>query len=175
MIRVLGNQTFRGELTQTTLYYGAGTQQHVIGNVGLDLSEFLRFTTIRNPFSRAVSLWQHYITSNNDIGFADFVDKLATYVTSDIPHFFFSPMHCWFVDFKPTMFLRLENLDEDFNKLPFVTQDTKLPRFNTTKHEAWPNYYTESLIEAVRFWATKDFELYSYSTIFERKAQESDL
>jgi hypothetical protein len=135
-------------------------------------------TTIRNPYSRAVSCWQ-FFTKPGQIEFVNWLEDKAMNGFFEIgmearPQFFWYRLAKW------DYIVRQEQLEQDYwammNTLAPDLQIRSLPRVNATngmwlnkvrvktkREKPWPDYYSPRAEEAVRaiyatdFIALKDF------------------
>lgn len=134
---------------------------------------YFRFTIVRNPFSRAVSIW--YSTTQRDddrygvrasLGErADRFVEFSTWLLARHRRPVFQPIHQWIGRLRFDYVMRLERLVDDVNRLPFVTRRLReLPCENPTNHVRgpWQAYYTGQAVDNIRTWANADFELYGY-------------
>lgn len=122
-----------------------------------DYSDYLSFTVVRHPFTRARSLWSHCqrlegIKEN----FTDFVwDYLVPR-----KNWLCQTQTEWLQNFKIDYTLKLEWLQIDFNSLPFVQKEI-IPFTNKSS-------YKDNVIEVKSYlgilkWAKDDFQKFDYS------------
>ena len=146
-----------------------------------DLSNYFKFTFVRNPWDRFVSTF-FYLKKNeknekvlniarkkvSDHSFTSFVKKKLHLEKTEFDEFYF-------IHFRPQIhFLesldnidfigRFENLHEDFDticdKIGMPRQ--QLPHFNKTKHKSYTEYYDEETKQIVAEVFTKDIEYFGY-------------
>lgn len=129
-------------------------------------AEYYRWTTVRNPYSRAVSLWKYHQDRENHprytFGrFCEILDSDGLLATLG----FSAQSQCDFlVGQALDCVVRLEELKSGLSKLPFDKPPLESLRWiNTTEHAAWESYYTPEIAGRVRNWAKHDFELFEYS------------
>ncbi len=147
------------------------------------------FTTCRNPYSRAVSIWfstcmrgkdRYYFRQMcpNPDSFEVFAEWAAI-MQSQLPRLSEPQQQLLMtqsqrhgdIDFDTV--LRVEQLRSDFAKLPFV--ESKLPEFpilNPTRNQrdSAGDYLTERAIRAVQKWMAPDFIKYGYELEFPGEA-----
>ena len=146
-----------------------------------DLSNYFKFTFIRNPWDRFVSTF-FYLKKNDknekllnearkkvsDYSFTSFVKKKLHLEKTEFNEFYF-------IHFRPQIhFLesldnidfigKLENIQEDFNiicdKIGIPHQE--LPHKNKTKHKHYTEYYDEETKSIVAELFAKDIEYFGY-------------
>ncbi len=143
------------------------------------------FTTCRNPYSRAVSIWfstcmrgkdRYYFRQMcpNPDSFEVFAEWAA--IMQSQLHRMSEPQQQLLMtqaqrhgEIEFNSILRVEHLLSDFAKLPFV--EATLPEFpilNPTRNQrdSAGDYMTERAIRAVQRWMAPDFEKYGYSLGF---------
>ena len=142
-------------------------------------ADYLKVTCVRDPYSRMVSFWHHTRnTQQQEIrrlkltGFDSFLDHCLM-VTDKYPAdhtngFDYRYFSMWKY-LEPTGYdtvMRLESLESDFNKLPFVTTPVQLPNRNKTNNgETWQELQTPERTEKINAWAGKDFEVFGYTRL----------
>lgn len=156
--------------------------------------EYTRFMTVRNPYSRMVSLWNHFRNApvgpivnqlgNKNEGMSyikdqakikSFVEWIESYENMEerntIPGY--SPWGDNLLDYyskfdRLDFWLCQENLLEECKKLPFSLNIK--PRIeNKGKYtKPWQDHYEgrEDIINLIKTKYTKDFEMFRYSTDF---------
>lgn len=128
----------------------------------------LVFTTVRNPYERAVSGWQHWVNNGRSISFEKFLGtstvkkpgmlwKLQSSILGQID--------------QKVHILRYESLEEDLNALPFVNERIVLPRVGVQNYGDWKSHYTPELEERVYKLLQKDFERFGYERWYFDKKQ----
>ncbi len=146
-------------------------------------ADWLIFTTCRNPYVRAVSIWwstckrckdryQFRQLCSNPDSFEDFAEWAAS-VQPDLPSMGDSQRQLLMTQsarhgkIKFDQILRMEHLETDFTTLPFVQSVNRaIPQLNPTVGQrlSAENYLTERAILAVQKWMSADFERYGYSS-----------
>ena len=125
------------------------------------------FTTIRNPYSRAVSMFKHW-SWNSAKTFDDFCNaiKKEKYPSASAKwHSSSLTEHITCGDkLMVDYVIRLENLQEDFNivcdKIGIPKQ--QLPHKNKTKHNHYTEYYDDETREIVAEKYAQDIECFGY-------------
>ena len=132
---------------------------------------WLVFTTCRNPFTRAVSIWwwgtRQTRESNRDRiirgaggdGFEAFCKWLISPMFR--PWYATQPQVHWHNRFRPSLVLRLENLAEDLQKLPFYTGG-EIPHECRSEHPGAAQVMTPAAEEMILKWADDDFKRFGY-------------
>lgn len=144
--------------------------------------DWLIFTTCRNPYVRAVSIWwstcmrgkdryQFRQLCTNPDSFEDFAEWAAS-VQADLHSMGDSQRQLLMTqsarhgEIEFDQILRMEQLETDFAALPFVqTLNRAIPQLNPTVGQrlSAENYLTERAIAAVQNWMSTDFDRYGYS------------
>ena len=127
--------------------------------------ESYKFTFVRNPWARVVSLYFHHRRDRDKYPLAqeDFQEWLRLGGTGSVKKLM-SDFACdengnVIVDFIG----RFENLERDFRTICCrIGIDCELPHLNKTNHQDYRCYYTEETKEMVRDWARKDIEMFGY-------------
>ena len=126
------------------------------------IDTYFKFTFVRNPFDRAISVWK-YIQKmdSNNITFKEFVCKYLTAECTD-NGIWFSDQHsqiqgCDFIG-------KFENLQADFDVVcdRLNIKRNPLPVKNTTKHKHYTEYYDDETLEIVSIKYKNDIESFDY-------------
>lgn len=146
---------------------------------------YYQFATVRHPYARALSLWgmlqkdalrlpqvvEPYCREHGigpDLSFEEFVDFLVRAETGPSGNVFYHwTCHDYLKDQRVTALLRMEQLNQDFVRLPFV-RGYQLP---VTNQHVWREFAggdpRRLLTAKVRFqlqrWAQEDFRHYGYT------------
>jgi hypothetical protein len=133
------------------------------------LDGYFVFATIRNPYTRMVSRYCHDKRSK-----LPFTNNFKSYLQHYLPKKhrnclyyelrrnkdYIPPLGC--IPFKINAYVRLEHLEEDFAKLPFIKTKHKFPIINTKQNKCSPKY-TNKTASMVRKWLAKDFDYFGYN------------
>ena len=141
------------------------------------------FSTIRNPYDRFVALWNSLLFAKPDpyayrdtwlsvirkddlLTFSRFAaknkDRIEMMADVRMPTLMM-PQHRWYRRLPPNVIsLKLENIDEAFHALPFVTKRVTLPHELKREHASWDDLKTDEIIANVNEWAGEDFEKFGY-------------
>jgi hypothetical protein len=139
-----------------------------------ECSRYTIFGTVRNPFSRAVSLWWHRLTElANQVGQRRVQEELIARYS--LTHFLdwiegpnATPFYAWpicgWLDqlVRLDHAVRLENLWDDLSAIGIRLDPSHLPCLNATPHKAIEVYYTAELEGRVKDWAKDDFDRFAY-------------
>lgn len=144
--------------------------------------------TVRNPFSRAVSMYWHLLWSVSDKLCPQFhlgsevydpllpsvleagvsFDRFVYWLTNgaDGEDFYRRPQTWWYrhayVNESNVMVIKLESIDFDLRNT--LALKGPFPQLNKTNHRHWPEYYTPENRLAILRHFSEDFEAYGYST-----------
>jgi len=133
------------------------------------------FTVCRNPFTRAVSIWWSTCVRDDRYRFRRFMPDWKSFecfaecllrFKNKPPHILLATQTKWHGPVVFDRYLKLENLEPEFNALPFVQDHVVLPRLNTSTYKDYWEAYTPDAIEMVREWGKEDFEKFGYTTEF---------
>lgn len=132
---------------------------------------FFTFASIRNPYSRAVSLWRHGLISGPQesppiprLEFAEFVARLP--VATD---FYGSTQMAWLGAVRLDAVVRVEEIEAILELPPFAPWKAKLNpllHLNASKHGSWQSYYDRRLADAVYRHFRDDFQSFGYGRSF---------
>lgn len=177
-----GTTAIEAELRSLFKIKSIGGNKHFL-YTGPEFDDYFSITSIRNPYTRAVSLWWYYKTKtfekwpNEDrrmkyeraknLSFKEWVYEVLITGHHVSPSLY---QYTYFMD--PVtgdvnkdaydLVIRLEHLNEDFNKIPFLPSKVKLHRKNTGNYGSWwPHYENDpKLIKAVKEYFIRDIHLY---------------
>lgn len=125
-----------------------------------NLEQYYTFTSVRNPFGRAVSMYCFLIPQNFGKTFRQFLETPFNALTQ--------PVSDLVGDWKLDHVIRFENLLEDFKKLPFIDNSLKFPRRNPADYYRAPeDFYGEQEVVLVKEKYRSDFDRFGYSMDFE--------
>jgi hypothetical protein len=130
----------------------------------IETSAPLKFTVIRNPWDRVVSIYIYIKTFNkgtNELSFIDFVmNKITKFKFGK--HKLSTPQIRW-IEPDVTHLLRFENLEEDFKIIQDIFKCYEpLPLTNVTEHDHYRTYYTEETRQVVAEMFKEDIEAFGY-------------
>lgn len=115
------------------------------------------YVSVRNPYTRALSLWAHYHGEVESIDFECFSGRLVSGWKED---WWFENQTHWLRQFPGAIQLRMEEMSID---LPEIFGVINVPHENQTYKQ---KTMTKSQAETVRAWARPDFSLCGYSEDF---------
>jgi len=139
-------------------------------------SKYYKFSMVRNPYSRAVSSWWSATQEEGIWEYFRNLLRLKGYNKNNIASFFqwvldnrvrklrVIPQRDHIGHLNLDFIMRLENIDEDFRKLPFHSgKKIKMPvinKANNRKH--WKEYLTPEAIRLINIIYFNDFHYYGY-------------
>lgn len=150
----------------------AGAQHNHTCNFFENHWDYKFITSIRNPYSMVISQSGIVVTKDTD--------NLKDILVSRIEGFVQNPMSfdgccICFHERKPDYFVRLENLYEDWLKIPFVPNHglnlsgelEELTKIRMNHHpntggDYWKKYYDQTLADLVYYSQPDSFELFGY-------------
>ena len=140
--------------------------------IGLERKDYL-FTTVRNPFTRALSQWQQALKSNwikKDTSFDDFLDwdfrssqseHIDTHICSLTEYL--SPLLC-----KINKIIKIENLEKELRDLEkkFNLPERRIGSFNQgnyRKEMDYHQFYSPERVKKLMKRYEEDFDTFQYS------------
>lgn len=151
----------------------SGDNSYSLKDPKREISEYLKFTFVRNPWDRMVSNWKMFTTkrikqlrSMTDLDlskFEDFADfAISHYNHHWLPQSLYLPEKLDFIG-------RLETFDEDFKQLlKLISWDFKeenikrIKKRGSTKHLPYWEYYSPKLVEKIGEYYKADIEKFNY-------------
>lgn len=154
---------------------------------------FSRWTVVRNPFSRAASLWwstcrlhpEDQYGARAGCGAEDDFPRFVRWLAALEPRGrrqqpLFLSQSDWLDPVQPIQTLHLEHLEEELQEMPWWREGIDLPELNTTTEKierqsntegsrilrpTWQELCQEEEVqELIVEWAGRDFELFGYPT-----------
>lgn len=131
--------------------------------------DYFIFASVRNPYTHELSRFCHFsperrpqpATQENfelwirRSWIESFAHKLNMHSKYE------PPVGC--VKYDISAFVRMENMTEDFHKLPFVDKEVEIPHRNKTKNDPSQLFYTVETASIVHKKRKSDFDLFGYS------------
>ena len=133
-----------------------------------DCADWYKFTNVRNPYSRAVSIWRAMGMERKfrvaEMTFAAFAENLAN--GKLIAWRITLAQHVWHGENEYDEILKVESLDEDAKRLSFWNGPDHIPvATNTTQGRPWIDEYTGAIARDIETWAGPEFERYGYERL----------
>ena len=133
---------------------------------------YYSFTVSRNPYARMVSWWWSICKIDGDrYGHKKHLqDEGLTESLSDFLILWerkgdYSQSKYLDVNDPLDKLLKLENIEEDFNSLPFVTEHVSIPKRNAKNHPAWKELLDDSSRDLINRIYENDFKNFNYEMI----------
>lgn len=138
--------------------------------IGLDRKDYL-FTTVRNPFTRALSQWQQSLRKNwlkKDTSFDDFLEwdfrsakseHIDTHICSLTEYL--APILC-----KINKIIKIENLQKELTDLEekFKLEKRRIGYFNKSSFKInYKEFYTPERVKKLMSRYEEDFDTFQYS------------
>lgn len=139
------------------------------------MRDYFTFATIRNPYHRAISGYQHITKKLKSLPLSDCWGRFHLISMTEFFNNTFeingdvSVAH-WTKQFKVDkrpprvdVFVRMETLEEDFCRLPFVKIPITMPRLNVSSWHSLPLSLLRKICWSVALQYKADFQVYGYS------------
>jgi hypothetical protein len=130
------------------------------------------FCTVRNPYARMVSWWWSVCKMPGDryhhkaeLAEANLPPTLLGFLTLWKMKGDYSQSRYIEVNNGISQILKLENIEEDFNTLPFMKKHVTIPTVNSKKHPPWTELLDEESGKTINQHYKKDFENFKYEMI----------
>jgi len=139
----------------------------------VDLNRFYKFTFVRNPWDRFVSMYEYYRKDTKhamhqrcmSCSFGDFIDDVtarrASFDTRNQIDYIVPPARLGPLDFIG----KVENIGNDFSNIcrALGIENTVLPVLNTTNHQHYKSYYSDALKREIEEFCRPEIEMFGYT------------
>ncbi|MCP4178859.1 MAG: sulfotransferase family protein [bacterium] len=147
-------------------------------NIPESCKSYFKFSTVRNPYERAVSTWHAltrlepyrdiYLPLIGSETFEGFITWLVNHFNSNLIKsgkgvVLLEPQSDWLKNINLDVVLKIENISNEFSQLPFVDKKISIPKLLARKHESWDFLKNKTIEQMIYSWAKKDFENFAYS------------
>ena len=137
-----------------------------------EYKNYTSFCVVRNPYSRLVSWWWSICKADGDrYGHKkELQDRGLSLSLEDFLTLWREKKGAFQAPIVETVnrmdhVLKLENIEHDFNALPFVTKYIAIPKVNVKNKIHWTDLLTPKAIEMINAGWKRDFELLNYEMI----------
>jgi len=131
--------------------------------------DYTSFCVVRNPYSRLVSWWWSickvggdrygHIKELTDLGLTTTLEDFLTlwdtknglgqaFIVEDVN--------------RMDHIIKLENIEEEFNALPFINNHISIPKVNVKNKPHWRELITPKAAQKIETMYKRDFELFNY-------------
>ena len=129
----------------------------------VDSRKVFKFTFVRNPYDRIVSMYEYYKTTEQG---KDYKGSFLHFCRNikDFNYKTRMPMYAWTKGVEFDFIGKFENLQEDFDKLCDLLRVERktLPHINKGDHKPYKEYYNRESEVIVRRRYEKDFKQFEY-------------
>lgn len=166
-------------------FYGKhkGDHKYIIPK---NCEDYFKFMVLRNPYSRIVSAWWSTTQRGKDKygwikkakGKKDLKTIIKLFANTKYKHKInHGQKQKIYYDVGIDQILSFENLEDDFNTLPFINEKIKLPKLNKTynKRKPYYHYMTDKAIKIINKYYKEDFEIGNYKIYKNKKEMLSDI
>jgi hypothetical protein len=133
--------------------------------------DYFIFASVRNPYDRAASLYEETKAHNLSAGlpslppFGTYLSRRAAEKNGMCDQLFSTPpIGCVIFDIHAV--IKLENLQDDFNSLPFVKKDCTVPHLRKSPNN---HRYSPHMAKLILDNKKEDFERFNYSKELPRR------
>lgn len=136
--------------------------------------DYFIFISVRNPFSRIVSLWRHWVFGKNfqettikkDVSLNEFLIMVIENRIDNGNGFFTYTLTDWVSNYNS--FIKQENIKDDLLNLNIHQYDFDVPIINKAMFSNkikidWKTIHNKNTIDLTIKWAKKDFENFNYA------------
>jgi hypothetical protein len=174
--KIFNDALFKNKLYKKCFSPTHAKPNEIYGIFGNLVKNYMSFAIVRNPFDRAVSMFQFakenklgdLYNYSNDIAFEDFCEIMEENHANNTKDFLGTHQQIEWLNgaFQPNFILRFENLKNDFKEMldaceiKHITAD--IPHENSSKRSDHKDYYnskTKKIIEKV---FEKDIDTFKY-------------
>ena len=162
-------------------FFGGCNKKHrslskMYNHLLFDIKDYFKFTFVRNPYDRIVSLFFYMVKdeNRNDVNFSSFVknevcwriNESRSSITRSGKRRHFSQQVDWFENYNKNDFYigKFENFQKDFNvvcdKIGIPPQ--QLPHKNKSNHKHYSEYYTDETRALIAKKYADDIEYFKY-------------
>lgn len=148
----------------------------IFGIFGNMVRNYMSFAVVRNPFDRAVSMFQfakenklgNLYGESNNFSFESFCEIMNENHTNNTKDFIATHQQVeWFNGaFQPNFILRFENIKNDFKEMLDLCQikhiSPNLPHENSSKRSDYKDYYNHKTKKIVEKIFEKDLDTFKY-------------
>jgi hypothetical protein len=146
----------------------------IFGNM---VRNYMSFAVVRNPFDRAVSMFQfakeqklaELYGESNDVSFEGFCEIMKENCSNNIKDFIGTHQQVEWLNgaFRPNFVLRFENLKNDFQEMLDICEikhiTSSIPHENSSKRSDYKDYYNSNTKKIVEKIFEKDIDTFKYT------------
>ncbi len=143
---------------------------------GRMVRDYMSFAIVRNPFDRAVSMFQFakenklgdLYNHSSDIVFEDFCEIMEENHTNNTKDFIGTHQQVEWINgaFQPNFILRFENLKNDFKEMLDACEirhiSSDIPHENSSKRSNYKDYYNSNAKKIIEKVFEKDIDTFKY-------------
>jgi len=175
--KIFNDALFKNKLYKKWFSPTHAKPNEIYGIFGNLVKNYMSFAVVRNPFDRAVSMFQFakenklgdLYNQSSDISFENFCEIMEENHANNIKDFIAIHQQIEWLNgsFQPNFILRFENLKNDFKEMLDVCKikhvSPNIPHENSSKRSDYKDYYnskTKNIIEKI---FEKDIDTFKYT------------
>lgn len=174
--KIFHDSLFRNKIYRSWFSTSHAKPDEIFKVFGRMVRDYMSFAIVRNPFDRAVSMFQHAKENNlsdlygesSDASFEDFCEIMSESRENNIKNFIGIHQQVEWLNgaFQPNFILRFENLKNDFKEMldaceiKHITAD--IPHENSSKRSDYKDYYNSNTKKIIEKIFEKDIDTFKY-------------
>jgi hypothetical protein len=175
--KIFHDSLFRNKIYRSWFSTSHAKPDEIFKVFGRMVRDYMSFAIVRNPFDRAVSMFQHAKENNlsdlygesADSSFEDFCEIMKESRENNIKNFIgiHQPVEWLNGAFQPNFILRFENLKNDFKEMLDACEikhiSSDIPHENSSKRSDYKDYYNSNAKKIIEKVFEKDIDTFKYT------------
>lgn len=175
--KIFHDALFRNKIYRSWFSTSHAKPNEIFNIFGRMVRDYMSFAIVRNPFDRAVSMFQFAKENNlgdlygesNDASFKDFCEIMNENYINNTKNFIGIHQQTEWLDgaFKPNFILHFENLKNDFKEMLDLCEikhiNPDIPHENASKRSDYKDYYNSNTKKIVEKIFEKDIDTFKYT------------
>jgi len=175
--KIFHDSLFRNKIYRSWFSTSHAKPDEIFKVFGRMVRDYMSFAIVRNPFDRAVSMFQHAKENNlsdlygesADSSFEDFCEIMKESRENNIKNFIGIHQQVEWLNgaFQPNFILRFENLKNDFKEMLDACEikhiSSDIPHENSSKRSDYKDYYNSNAKKIIEKVFEKDIDTFKYT------------